>query len=176
VASRSAVVGVAARAAAIVLAGVTLGFVANAARRDGLRFATYEAPVACSGGGAEPVAETSIAPHKAQHLCGRSDVMILDARSAARFAEGHVASAVHLPCSAAAAGAHSAMHKLERASTVVVYGDTDEDAAPVLASLRSRLPPGTQLLRLEGGFQAWEQASLSCASGPCEACKEASHP
>jgi 3-mercaptopyruvate sulfurtransferase SseA len=80
-----------------------------------------------------------------------------------------VAGAIHLPCDASGSVASEAMHKLEGAATVIVYGESTDDARPVAASLHRRLHNRVSLLK--GGFAAWNQAGLACASGPCDECK-----
>jgi rhodanese-related sulfurtransferase len=98
---------------------------------------------------------------------------IADARSAAAYAEGHVAGAVHLPCDAGGQAAVEALAHFDRAHSIVVYGDSTDDARPVADSLQRR-HPGVRVSVLAGGFPAWSSAGLACASGPCDECKAAS--
>ncbi len=158
-----------ARAVVLVVAGALCGFVANAARPHGLRIAAYAPPTQCSGaeGTLQP---TVMRAREAASLCGRSDVVIADTRSAAAFAEGHVAGAVHLPCDAAGQSAVEALAHFDRALLILVYGASTADARPVADSLQRR-HPGVHVAVLDGGFAAWEAAGLACASGPCSECK-----
>jgi rhodanese-related sulfurtransferase len=108
-------------------------------------------------------------PREASFLCGRPGVIFADTRPAARFEEGHVADAVHLPCDATALGAEPAIARLSHAQTVIVYGDSSDDGHSVAQTLRRRgLKADLRVLR--GGFAAWEGAGLACASGPCKDC------
>lgn len=158
------------RAAVLVVGGGALGLAGNAARPSGVALRGFEAPTTCSAeAGAEAPPIVEMAPHEASHLCGRPGVVFADTRPAARFAEGHVADAVHLPCDATALGAEPALKKLERAATIIVYGDSSDDGHAVAETLRRRgLHRDLRVLR--GGFAAWEHAGLACASGPCRDC------
>lgn len=157
------------RAAALVIGGAAIGLVGNAARPAGVALRGFEAPTTCSAtaGTAAPIVE--MAPHDATHLCGRPGVIFADTRPAARFAAGHVAGAIHLPCDATATGAELAIKKLDHAQTIVVYGDSSDDGHAVAESLRQRGISG-DLRVLRGGFAEWEKEGLACASGPCRDC------
>jgi rhodanese-related sulfurtransferase len=159
------------RAVLLAAAGASLGWVGNRLRPDGLDFQRFAAPTACESP-AGPIAE--ISPTEASSLCGRPGVIIADARPAARYLEGHVADAVHLPCQAAGQVAQSGLQQLAGARTVVVYGDSTDEARPVAESLRRRL--GAEVRVLVGGFPAWSQAGLACASGPCDGCSAEHRP
>jgi len=159
------------RASVLVLGGGALGLAGNVARPGGVALRGFEAPTTCTAAAdaAEPPSVLEMDPHEASHLCGRDGVIFADTRPAARYAEGHVANAVHLPCDATAAGAEGALKKLDRAATVIVYGDSSDDGMAVAESLRLRGLHG-DLRVLRGGFAAWELAGLACASGPCKDC------
>src|SRR5689334_16355637 len=99
-----------ARAAALLFAGAAIGLAANALRPGGVRLASWTPPAECHAGEATALAvPTEMAPAQAAELCGRADVVVADARPAGKFAEGHVAGAVHLPCDAAGQVAADAM-------------------------------------------------------------------
>lgn len=166
--------GIVVRASVLVLAAAALGLAANAVRPGGLRFASFEAPAACDAAEAagQPL---EISPDEASRLCGSRGVVIADARPAARFAEGHVAGAIHLPCDARGPVATDGLAHLDGKATVIVYGESTEEAQPVAASLRRRTH-GVRVAVLRGGFAGWSQAGLACASGPCEECTLGSHP
>ena len=96
-----------------------------------------------------------------------------DARPPQRFAEGHVTGAVHLPCAAPRAEASTVVSRLHDRHTLIVYGDTTEEARPVAEDLRRRIGRADlRVVVLEGGFPAWSHAGLACSSGPCLECKE----
>jgi rhodanese-related sulfurtransferase len=158
-----------ARALILVVGAAGLGLLVNQARPNGVALAAFAPPAACGQDDekVEPVSE--IEPADAIRMCGHPEIVIADTRPANRFAEGHVAGAIHLPCDAAGSVASDAMHHLEGASTVIVYGESTDDARPVAASLRQRTHHRVAILK--GGFQAWNQAGLACASGPCDECK-----
>jgi rhodanese-related sulfurtransferase len=159
------------RASVLVLGGGVLGLAGNVARPGGVALRGFEAPTTCSAAAdtAEPAGVLQMDPHEASHLCGRAGVIFADTRPAPRFAEGHVANAVHLPCDTTAAGAVDALKKLDRAATVIVYGDSSDDGMAVAETLRRRGLSG-DLRVLRGGFAAWEREGLACASGPCKDC------
>jgi rhodanese-related sulfurtransferase len=161
------------RACLLVAVAALLGFVVNAARPHGVAVTTFRPPTQCSAadhaaGHADGPIELS--PADAASLCGRADVVVADARSAAAFSEGHVADAVHLPCDAKGRVADDALARFSRAHTIVVYGQSTDDARPVAWSLSER-HPGVRVAILTGGFAAWSAAGLACASGPCDDCK-----
>ncbi len=114
-------------------------------------------------------------PNETAQLCGDSRVLIADARPAAKFAEGHVAGAIHLPCAASGEAADEAMSHLHGKHTLIVYGDTTDEAEPVAEELKRRAAAPLRIVVLKGGFPAWNQAGLACSSGPCAGCKEAPH-
>jgi rhodanese-related sulfurtransferase len=160
------------RAAVLVLGSGAAGLCANALRPAGVALRSFEPPTTCTaeaGGQAAPAPIVELAPREASFLCGRPGVIFADTRAAARFEEGHVADAVHLPCDATELGAEAAITHLARATTVIVYGDSSDDGRAVAETLRRRgLRSDLRVLR--GGFAAWEQEGLACASGPCRDC------
>ena len=160
---------------ALVGLGAVLGLAANAVRPDGVQLARYEPPVQCSGDEGEP---QEVEPAHVASLCGRTDVVIADARPAARYAEGHIAGAVHLPCNADGRSLADALGRFAGARMIVVYGDTTDEAKAVAASVRRRDPGSARVTVLTGGFAAWSRDGRACESGPCDECKatEASHP
>jgi 3-mercaptopyruvate sulfurtransferase SseA len=164
---------VVARAVLLLLIGGGLGLAANAVRPDGVSLRGHRAPVACEAPRSGPLAVEVQTPERAVRLCGDPGVLIADARPAARFAEGHVAGAVHLPCAAPRDEASTVVSRLADRTTVIVYGDTTEEARPVAEELRRRVGrPDLRVVLLEGGFPAWDRAGLACSSGPCPECKE----
>lgn len=159
------------RALVLVVAGAVVGFAANAARPHGLRIAAFAPPTECSGAehGGAPT-PTVMPPAEASALCGQPNVVIADTRPEGAFVEGHVAGAVHLPCDAGGKTADEALSHFSHAQTIVVYGNSTDDARPVAESLQRR-HPDVRVAVLDGGFAAWSQAGLACASGPCPDCK-----
>jgi len=111
-------------------------------------------------------------PSAAALLCDKQKVIIVDVRAATLFERGHIADAIHLPCSKELLDAEL-RGKLLAHPTVLIYGAGDEDARVVAKSLQAQ---GFADLRiLAGGYAAWEAQGLACASGPCDSCEE-SHP
>jgi rhodanese-related sulfurtransferase len=166
------------RAFVLVVGAAALALVVNGARPGGLRFGSFEAPAVCDAAEAAG-APLEVPPAEAARLCGSPDVVIADARPADRFAEGHVAGAIHLPCDATGSVAADAMSHLDGKHTVIVYAETTEAAQPVAATLRRRYhSPSWRVAVLKGGFAGWSQAGLACASGPCDDCANTavSHP
>jgi len=154
------------RAAALVLGSGALGLGANAVRPGGVAIRAFAAPTACTAdpsGHEAPIVE--LTPREASFLCEQSGVVFADTRASARFEEGHVADAVHLPCDATELGAQAAISHLSQAQTVIVYGDSSDDGRAVAETLRRRGLRG-DLRVLHGGFAAWEREGLACASGP----------
>jgi rhodanese-related sulfurtransferase len=161
-----------ARALALAVAGAGLGLAVNAIRPDGVALRGFAAPAACTAQAAAPAVE-ALPPTQAVRLCGDPGVLVADARPAARFAEGHVAGALHLPCAASGTVADGALAQLAGKHTLIVYGDSTDEARPVAEDLRRRIArPDVRVIVLEGGFPAWNQAGLACSSGECPGCAE----
>lgn len=155
----------AARAAALAMAGVLVG-VGNHWMRFGVPFASAGVAEVCES--AEAVGEPlRVGPSEASSLCLVSDVIVLDVRSAELYAAGHIADAEHLPCSRAALD-DPLVRRLRLASAVIVYGQDAAQALPVAVGLMQQNVRGVHVL--EGGYPAWEEAGLACASGPCPGC------
>jgi rhodanese-related sulfurtransferase len=159
------------RALMLLLAGLVLGLLQNAARKDGVALRLTPAPTSCEAPTGVPA---EITPEGAAALCQAGGVVVADARSAARYAEGHIADAIHLPCDAAGQVAADALSHVAGARTILVYGETTEEARPVASGLMQRIhDPSVRVIVLAGGFTAWSKAGLACASGPCGECKDA---
>jgi rhodanese-related sulfurtransferase len=165
------------RAAIVVLVGGAMGLGTNALRKEGISLTHFEQPTMCGNEEQADAGPSLIEPSAASMLCGRPDIVIADARTAEEYAEGHIAGAVHLPCTASSASADDAIAHFGSAQTVIVYGHSTEEAQPVAATLRRRghgaheksgAPSDVRVLA--GGFPAWEKAGLACASGPCDSC------
>src|SRR5688500_4714014 len=141
-----------ARAAALVVVGSALGLLVNAVRPAGVALRAAAPPVACVAPPAPPRIEV-LAPAQALTLCDDRGVLIADARPAARFAKGHVAGALHLPCAASGEAARGAVGLTSDKHTVIVYGDTTAEARPVADELGRRAGrAGLRVVVLEGGF------------------------
>lgn len=163
-----------AAAAALATAGTVAGLVVNALRPDGLHPNAFAAPTTCAAPAAAPI--TRVAPAAAAALCGVPHSIIADARSPERFAEGHIAGAVHLPCSASGFAAQTALAQFGDKASVLVYGDTTDEGLAVAESLRRQVAPDLRISVLEGGFSAWSGAGLACTSGACASCEASSTP
>src|SRR6185503_6737476 len=100
-----------ARALALTATGALVGLAVNSARPGGIRFSTFETPAMCDQAEAAG-APLELDPAEASALCGRPGVVVADARSAEKFAEGHVAGAIHLPCDAEGRVASDALSHL----------------------------------------------------------------
>ena len=157
------------RAGGLLVAGALAGLVGNAARKAPLSLGGFEPAVVCSAGPEAGGAVVELHAHDASAMCGREGVFFADARSAERFAAGHVASAIHLPCDTSASGADGVLRTLGPARTIIVYGDSTEEARTVAETLQARAPKADVRI-LRGGFPAWETEGLACASGPCRDC------
>ena len=171
------------RAALLAGVGGALGAGINALRSDGLAVAEYAPAVVCITTEAGPAEgpEVQLATQaEATALCAEPDTLIADVRPAAAFAQGHVAFAIHLPCSASEQVASAAEHGLSGKHQLLVYGDATDDALPVAEQMRRRLGRADLSIKvLEGGFAAWSAAGLACTSGECPACgapEHADHP
>lgn len=151
-----------------------MGSAFHLARPAGFRPSAFVAETTCSDPAA--AAATAAPPRvmsatHAARLCGADGVLIADVRPAERFAEGHVAGALHLPCAASSDLLDRAHAAAAGKRTLVVYGESTSDANAIAASLRQRLHrPDLELVVLDGGFAAWSAEGLACSSGPCPDC------
>jgi rhodanese-related sulfurtransferase len=172
---RGALPAVAGQAGVLLGAGVAMGMLVNLVHPHGVRFGSFAAPSACAlpaahAGAAAPTVEV-LSLAQVASLCGDPRALVADARNAERFANGHVAGAIHLPCASSRMAATAALDQLAGKETLVVYGDGTDDALPVAEELRRRGDrPGLRVAVLAGGFRAWSQAGLACSSGPCADC------
>jgi rhodanese-related sulfurtransferase len=172
----TAMVDIVWRASVLTLVGVLTGFGANALRSDGVAIAEFAPPVTCTDG-TQGLAAFDTPPVRLVHqseatvMCAEGTTLIADARDAKAFAAGHIAGAIHLPCSASEKVALAAESGLSGKRLMLVYGESTDDAFPVAEQMRQRL--GRSDLRigvLEGGFGAWSSAGLACSSGNCPEC------
>jgi len=172
-------VAVVARAACLLGLGTALGFAVNAARADGVSLDAFAVPSACPAGQAAAVASTGgaaaavevLSPTAVADLCRDPRAVVVDVRSPAAFAEGHVAEALHLPCAAPGGAARAAVELLAGRNTLIVYGRDTAEALPVAEELRRRAGrPDLRIVVIEGGFARWSAAGLACSSGPCPEC------
>jgi rhodanese-related sulfurtransferase len=159
------------RAAAIVGVGACAGLTINALRTSGPKFERY-APAAVCSGVALPQEIRVLQPQQAARLCGDERTLVADVRSAAAFTQGHVAGAVHIPCSGSRADLEQVRLRLASKEALVVYGDSEEQARQVANDLAGRINrPELSVAVIAGGWHAWLDAGMACASGPCDDCE-----
>jgi rhodanese-related sulfurtransferase len=139
----------------------------NAVRKDGIPVWNYEPAAACSGAVPTRTEVGVVSPESLAEECGNGDIVVADARSAERFAMGHIAGAVHLPCSASDDAARVVDSLLNGKQDLVVYGESEAEARPVAEALARRDEPRIRVRVLRGGFQGWASQGLACASGGC---------
>lgn len=147
-------------------AGAVLALLVNAIRPDGVALFRPFAPVAegvteCVAGVTPP----RIGVIEAEQLQRAHQAVFGDVRAAADYAAGHVVDAVHLPCSDEVP---DWLATVAKASTLVLYGASEDDADAVAQSLSASGYHDVRVLR--GGFPAWRANGGSAASGPCEVC------
>lgn len=168
-----AIVDTAWRAAVVVAVGVTAGLTTNLLRADGIRLGRYTPPAMCTAAAALPGPEPMIVPPAdVGPYCAAPGTVIIDTRSALAYAHGHAAGALHLPCTASSSAAGRARELIGSSSTVVLYGDSTEDAMNVVSGLLTATErPDLSIVVVEGGFAAWQAANQPCSSGPCDRCE-----
>jgi rhodanese-related sulfurtransferase len=164
-----------ARAFALVVLGVLLGYTQNALRGSGVSLEYVEAPASCGGETlvAHPVGEIrGAAAALALGAATReaSPILVLDARTPAAYEQGHLDGSLHLPCAAGSADAEHIVAIAAAYPNVWVYGASDEEARTVADELAHRLPAGASVRVILGGFDALQRAGAPAASGPCERC------
>jgi len=152
--------------------GLVVGLSANALRPSGVHLRLYEPKTSCQGPEHQGIQVQELPPSEISALCGSPSILIVDVRKADRYAEGHIADAVHLPCSAPGKAADDVISEhLGGKSAVVVYGDSTQDARNVADSLAQRAKqPGLRVIAMVGGFSKWSEAGFACESGDCAEC------
>lgn len=164
------------RAGLLAATGVVAGIAGNLLRPDGIAFAMHEPAGTCSAPSVASSVER-LTPAEVTEVCRGGGITVVDVRPEARFVGGHVAGAVHLPCSAGTGAADDLLRTLGGNSKVVLYGEGTDDALEVAESLARRASPKLDKVAvLAGGFRAWDQAGLACSSGPCEHCEVSKAP
>lgn len=159
------------RAAAILGVGASVGLTVNALRHSRVRLEAYAPPTVCSGT-VMPQEIRVLPPAMAARLCGDARTLVADVRSGAAFTQGHVAGAVHIPCSGSRADVEHVRRRLESKDALVVYGDSEEQARQVASDLAARINrPELSISIIAGGWRAWFDAGMACASGPCDDCE-----
>ena len=157
--------------------GLGAGTLLQVLRPDRVSLTPPAQPLACSAApeefNAPPVSEEAD-PVDVLPLCGRPRVVLADMRAASLFAGGHVAGALHIPCSAGPLSPEKKA-RLAAATTIVVIGESTS-AGFIAANALRPYAPEARLQVLRGGFAAWEAAGFACASGPCEECVSSSPP
>lgn len=110
-------------------------------------------PALCGDGPAGPGAQVpTVTPARlARELRGRSPPLLVDVRSAAEWARGHLTDARHLPLDALARRAK----ELPDAREIVAYCQSGRRSGTAVAWLRSNGRPRAR--SLEGGLDAWEE-------------------
>jgi rhodanese-related sulfurtransferase len=161
------------RTLVLALLGVVSGLIVNMLRPDAVDWRVAIASATCNA--VQLSVPVEIVPiDRAAALCASSGVLIADARDAERFSQGHIAGAVHLPCSTPGALLDTVPRLLASVDLVLVYADTTDAARPVAEGLRQRnATAGLRVAVLEGGFEAWARAGQACLSGPCPRCQDA---
>ena len=97
----------------------------------------------------------AVPPAELQHRLDRGDkITVIDVRSNALYAKGHIPGAINIPASLISA------KRLPALGEVVVYGEglgrDSQDAAQSLELLNQK--PGIRAVNLDGGFAAWDAA------------------
>lgn len=158
------------RAALLFVLGSALGYAINAVRADGVPLSGFEPPHAC-GAVAEPAATVLVlsAADAASAIDG-GGVLLLDARAADAYEQGHVDGAMHLPCASASHEAERALARARSEEAVLVYGDDLDDARPMAEELARRIGGSRRVSLVDGGYHALVEAGAAAESGSCERC------
>ena len=156
------------RALVLVAVGAALGAVVGLVRHGGVAVPVAEQVEACEAPDLD-VPVPRVHAHDAAEYCATRTAAVLDVRPAERFAAGHIADAIHLPCSAPVVEAATDA-ALSAADFILVYGDSAAEAEPVAREMVERY--GQRVQVLDGGYAAWESEGRACVSGPSPRCRE----
>jgi rhodanese-related sulfurtransferase len=159
------------RVTLLVAVSVPAGITLNRIHPQGVPFAKYVPPTMCSASQDASAAIAELVPAEAAKLCGAANTLVADVRSAEEFAKGHIAGAVHIPCSGTTADVERVRARLLGKERLVVYGGSDEQSRQVAADLSRRMQrTELHVAVILGGWSAWFDAGLACSSGPCDEC------
>jgi rhodanese-related sulfurtransferase len=151
----------------ISLGGALVGLLVNVVEPGGLvlgRRVTAQA-VADSQTCAAPEVQSRVDVAEALRLFDSAAVTFADARASEEYAAGHIAEALHLPCSA---DAPEWLEGIPRSRTVVVYGSggSVDQVAQALTAAGYR-----DVLVMESGFSAWRDLGGASQAGECHGCQ-----
>ncbi|HEY5958520.1 MAG TPA: rhodanese-like domain-containing protein [Polyangiaceae bacterium] len=151
--------------------GAAVGMGLNHLRHDSVSLRPYVSAAVCSAASV-PQDIRVLMPAQAAKLCGDSRTLVADVRDGAAFAAGHVAGAVHIQCSGSHADVEHVRSGLVGKEALVVYGETEDQARQVASDLAQRINRADlSVAVIAGGWKAWFDAGMACASGPCEDCE-----
>ena len=168
-----ATLAVAWRTLLLVAIGAIAGLLANRLHPKGVRVTFYQPPTMCSSTYAEAERIEVLSPKTAAGLCGQPNALVADVRDAESFAKGHIAGAVHIPCSGSVADVDRVRERLAGKTRLVVYGETEDQGHKVALDLLRRLGRSDLAISvISGGWSAWFDEGLACSSGPCDDCEE----
>jgi rhodanese-related sulfurtransferase len=111
---------------------------------------------------AVPAAPQHRAPAEFARVASAPGAVVLDVRTAAEFAAGHLPGAVNLDASAA--DFRERLEVMDRSTTYAVYCQSGRRSAAALATMADL--GFTQAVDLEGGIGAWTAAGGEVVTGP----------
>lgn len=165
------------RTGLVLLAGMALGLVANVVHPAGVPlrqpvWAQAEVGQCSAGegaqGGAKVLGPEAVSPQQAQSLLGQPGVVIGDLRPAQQYAEGHIAGAIHLPCTGTLG--LLALDKIRPGTQLLIYDGDGRSPQLQTAAATAAIRGMGQVYTLQGGFAAWLAAGLPAESGTCDRC------
>jgi rhodanese-related sulfurtransferase len=160
------------RALLLVVAGASVGVIVNLLHPKGVKVVRYVPATMCSASQEQAARISVLSPSDASHLCGNPNALVADVRNAEAFAKGHIAGAVHIPCTGSVADVDRVRSGLVGKKHLVVYGETEDQANQVASDLMRRIDqPEISIAVISGGWTAWFDAGLACSSGPCDDCE-----
>lgn len=118
-----------------------------------------------------PQSSLSLSPPKPGAAFGeaRSTLVIGDLRPPAAYARGHIAGAVHLPCSGSLG--ELAFGRIPPGAQLLLYDQDGRSADLQTAATTAALRGVGKIYTLQGGFDAWTLANLPAEAGTCERCE-----
>lgn len=98
----------------------------------------------------------------------KGGLVIGDLRPADRYAAGHIAGAIHLPCEGQKG--LSALRGLAPGTALLLYDADGRSGELSTAAATAALRGVSTVYTLSGGFSAWLRAGLDAESGTCDHC------
>jgi len=158
-----------AKAALIVAAGAALGLGVNAVSPRGIPLRPMTLPTDFPPPNGAPLTDGYITLDFVAAIAAdpgaQKDTVLIDARAAHEYQDGHIPHAINIPLTDFLAGRPARLGQIPRDRLIIVYCEDPDCGASVTAAEQLRLYgyPRENVRVFTGGFPAWVQAGMEVA-------------